>query len=483
MSWVVAIPSYSRPEVVKKKTLQCLKDGKVPASRIFVFVVKDQLEGYESIVPKELYNKMIVGEKGLVNQRQFINDYFKKGQDIVCMDDDIRALKHLTTSDTKDKSKNKIAVVTDLPKFFDMAFKVMKENKANIWGISAVANPFYMSDKVTTDLKYIVGAFYGIHNTKDPAYVLKFGDNQEDKERTARYFKKDGVVVRFGAYAPVTTYYAPGGLDSSTRKAETKAGTEVLMKAFPTYFKQLYKSARGIYDLQFKRSVGTEGSGRVREIDTEETGIQVLPIRSKSAYETAKTALLEELKKVTVKRLGRPRTDPKNPVTGRADVIGTIGRTMTMGYGMVKFKGYREFVANKQYPELLKRLVAFGNRVVPKGWDYETITVNHGVKAKKHKDVGNAGDSVIIGIGDFTGGDIKVWDEEDKNPEEYNLHDQPLMFNGANHFHQTMPFKGDRYTFIFYRQKREGHSKGVTMVGKGEEEGLDDEVLEGGIFA
>ena len=132
MSWVVAIPSYSRPEVVKKKTLQCLKDGKVPASRIFVFVVKDQLEEYESIVPKELYNKMIVGEKGLVNQRQFINDYFKKGQDIVCMDDDIRALKHLTTSDTKDKSKNKIAVVTDLPKFFDMAFKVMKENRGKM---------------------------------------------------------------------------------------------------------------------------------------------------------------------------------------------------------------------------------------------------------------------------------------------------------------------------------------------------------------
>jgi hypothetical protein len=218
----------------------------------------------------------------------------------------------------------------------------------------------------------------------------------------------------------------------------------------------------------------------VREIDTTETGIQILPIRSKSAYETAKTALLEELKDITIKRLGTPVKDVKNPVTGRADVIGTIGRTMTMGYGMVKFKGYREFVWNKKYPELLKRLVEFGNRVVPKGWDYETITVNHGVKAKKHKDTGNAGDSVIIGIGDFTGGDIKVWDENDKNPKEYNLKDQPLMFNGATHYHQTMPFKGDRYTFIFYRQKREGTSKGVTMKGKGE---CDDDTISGGIFA
>jgi len=101
------------------------------------------------------------------------------------------------------------------------------------------------------------------------------------------------------------------------------------------------------------------------------------------------------------------------------------------------------------------------------------------VKANKHKDSKNLGRSVIIGIGDFKGGDIKVWDAEDKDPKVFDLHDKPVFFNGGLLFHQTTPFSGERFTMVFYKQMWEGTVKGVPMVGKGESE----EVETGGIFA
>lgn len=226
----------------------------------------------------------------------------------------------------------------------------------------------------------------------------------------------------------------------------------------------------------------------------EDTGIRPIPIRNKAKYEEAKERLLEVLRDTTLPKIGKPERAEVSAkrvekgyrrVTNRADVIGSIGRTITFGYGLRKFKGYGEFAPNKRHPELLKRLAEFGNRAVPKGWTYETITLNEGVKAKKHKDNKNVGDSVIIGIGDFTGGDIYVWDAEDKNKKAFNLHDQPVMFNGNTHFHQTAPFKGERYTMIFYKQGKPGKTRGVPMKGKGEDSDSEEEedVYYGGIFA
>jgi hypothetical protein len=225
----------------------------------------------------------------------------------------------------------------------------------------------------------------------------------------------------------------------------------------------------------------------------ESEGIKELPIRNRVKYDEARRKLLEILSETTIKPIVpvRPKNVGKNAQgypthpTNRGDVIGTIGRTMTMGFGMVKFRGYREFVANANHPVLLRRLVEFGNLCVPKGWAYETITLNEGVKAKKHKDGYNNGDSVIVGIGDYTGGNLKVWDENDENVKTFNIHDRPLMFNGALHYHQTTSFKGTRYTFVFYRQKKHGKVKGVVMRGSGDDQYLSPEEeaeAEGGVI-
>jgi len=190
--------------------------------------------------------------------------------------------------------------------------------------------------------------------------------------------------------------------------------------------------------------------------DSPEDKREQLQLRNPAKVKEISERLLMELDRMTVPT-----------ISSRADVIGTIGRTMTFGFGNTR-RGYNEFVANKEHPVLLKLLAEFGNAVVPKDWTYEAITLNHGVKAKKHIDMHNNGRSVIIGIGDYTGGKVRVWDTNGKNPIDYDIHFKPTMFNGALMYHQTTPFKGNRYSMIFYKQGRQGYSKGVIMKGSGE---------------
>ena len=452
MNWVVAVPSYKRPEQLQKKTLMTLHNGKVPASKIFVFVVPEDEAAYKAALNPEYYNSIIVGDLGLIQQRKFIMKHFPKNQWILFMDDDVMKL----MSRISDKA---VAVIEDLNPMITKGFETMKREGANIWGIYPTANPFYMKEGYTTNLRYIVGAFYGLKNTKCKAYALKYTDGQEDKERTLRHWVKDGVVVRFNDIAPKTSYYAAGGIlaREPDRIKKTKEATGLLLAEFPKYIRQVYKKANDSYDLLFRT-----GKIAQRTAPILDTGIQTLTIRDMPAYETARTALLEQLRKTIIPKIkgGMPNAGP-----GRGDVIGQIGRTMVFGYGMRTFKGYGEFISNGRYPDLFKFLVAFGNLVVPKDWTYQAITLNHGVEAKKHKDSKNCGDSVIIGIGDYTGGNLRIWETDDCEGEDYDLHNMPRIFNGALHYHQTMPFEGERYTMIFYKQRNEGGTTGVTMVG------------------
>ena len=159
----------------------------------------------------------------------------------------------------------------------------------------------------------------------------------------------------------------------------------------------------------------------------------------------------------------RNSTIPK--IHSRIAQIGPIGRTTNFGHGDTR-NGVKDYVTNGRQPELFRALAELGNLVVPVGWDYNGITLNHGVLAKKHKDSKNLGPSIIIGIGDFQGGAIRVWDAADEDPQEFDLKDTPIMFNGGLLYHETVPFTGERYTIIYYKQLFEGKAAGVEMIGR-----------------
>lgn len=188
-------------------------------------------------------------------------------------------------------------------------------------------------------------------------------------------------------------------------------------------------------------------------------------IQSPELYCEAREKLLNALTSITVPKIARSRTTASGKyISQRDSVIGNIGRTQNFGFGQARAKGYCTMVSTLKHPEVMKALVEFGNLAVPPGFFYNMITLNHGVKAKKHTDGKNVGDSVIVGIGNYTGGALRLYDSE-TTYTTYSIKDAPLIFNGSQIAHETEDFEGDRYTIIYYKQGRGDPVPGYTTVG------------------
>jgi len=233
--YVVCIPSYKRAELCNEKTLQMLKDNKIPASKIHVYVAnKEEYDEYEKILDKSKYNKLVIGVKGIVPQRQFIKDQWPEGKYIVSFDDDVASVDLSLSSMFKGKT---------LDYFLKTAFKECKKQKAYIWGVYPVYNPFFRKarDEISTCLNYIVAAFYGYINRPDldaiKITLTKENGQKEDVEMSIKYFIHDGIVLRFNRVGFVTKYYGKsGGLGTfDDRMKPMLDASNRLKKAYPEY--------------------------------------------------------------------------------------------------------------------------------------------------------------------------------------------------------------------------------------------------------
>ena len=129
LKYIIAIPSYKRWEEITKKTLPTLKRGKVDKNKIHVFVAnKTEEKLYKDKLDPNTYDKIIIGRKGLVQQRRFISQYFPEGTMIVSLDDDIQKVIRLTKND-------KLTELQNLDSFFKKAFRLLKK-KIYIYGES-----------------------------------------------------------------------------------------------------------------------------------------------------------------------------------------------------------------------------------------------------------------------------------------------------------------------------------------------------------
>ncbi|NBV89700.1 MAG: hypothetical protein EBR88_09360, partial [Betaproteobacteria bacterium] len=170
--FAVCVPTYRRPEVCRRKTLKTLLSGGVPAESITLWVASAEEEAAYRAVIKDIH--ISVGVPGLAAQRAHIQSQFAPGTRLVFMDDDISMVKRLSTT------TGRLEKVTDLVGLFDRGFQEAEKAGAKIWGVYPAASALYMSAGVSTDLRYLIGALYGI--IVAPGATLRYGDNQEDKE-------------------------------------------------------------------------------------------------------------------------------------------------------------------------------------------------------------------------------------------------------------------------------------------------------------
>lgn len=282
--YIVAIPSYKRSTIIVDKTLKMLNDKHVSPSRIFIFVAdKDEENEYLKNVPKNLYNKIIVGVLGVRNQRNFINEYFPEHTCIVSCDDDLKDVNYLQVGAGENRSEiqknNKLLSIPNIDIFFKDAFHRLVTNNTSskidspnnwgkykknqkpysyLWGIYPVNNPYFLSNKITNNLQFIGGGMYGIINRHHKDLKLKLNE-KDDFERTLQYYKMDGSVFRFWNISHETvTRKGKGGMqaENKDRNFEAKKSAEYLIKHFPQYISKLwYKGKEKHPEIKLKTNV------------------------------------------------------------------------------------------------------------------------------------------------------------------------------------------------------------------------------------
>jgi hypothetical protein len=254
--YIIAIPSYQRYELLKNKTLNTLSKYKIPRNRIYIFVAnKNEEAEYKKILDPATYGHLIIGQKGLKNQRHFITQYFKEGTEILNLDDDLDGINILKShSDKFDKRNNYLEELDNLDSFIKLAFKEIKRHNIFLWGIYPINNPYFMTPLISKDLRLIVGTCWGVINRYDSDLILTI-DEKEDVERTLQHYVKDKAVMRFNNISVKTTYYkTPGGMQAlgRDRKKDSLQSAIYLNKKYPTLTKLDFSKKSGITEVRLK---------------------------------------------------------------------------------------------------------------------------------------------------------------------------------------------------------------------------------------
>lgn len=422
MEYIIVIPSYKRSSICQQKTLTTLKSLGIPKELINIFVVEEDYMDYKDKCNTDYYGNIIVGIKGLVQQREFINNFYPDGTKIVSMDDDIESLDLTMTN------------YLSADEFFKDAFSLCEKEKSFLWGLYPVFNPFFRKSKkpITTELNFIIGAFFGyINRSNSPDLELKLSvenGNKEDVERTILYWKKDGIVIRFNQIGFKTKYYGTdgGGLGKFKDRLENmKNGSIAINAAYPNITKIKIRK-NGMYEIVFKNIKSVP-------VNQEKEPIIFLPKVDESLF----TELLDLLKKHSVKLRD-----------GRASRLG-FGKHRSEQYGLVRgrFSGIiGPSEKSIKFPKIYNEIVKIGKEICP--FEFKSIQLNNNTVCPPHHDSANLGSSMLISFGEYTGCNIVI------DGVMYDAKYRPIIFNGSEREHwNTNDLQGNKYSLVFYTIK------------------------------
>ncbi len=250
---MVVIPSYNRVDTLKNKTLSVLKEYKIPKSKIYVFVANEEQKVLYDAGVGEDVGHIVVGVKGLAEVRNEIFKHFPKGQKLVFMDDDIRGIIEFDAKQKRHERK-----LVDLEGVFERGFAEAEKAGARLWGVYPSPNGFFMKDTVTTDLRFVIGSFWGCINPgNDSNYLLKMGGEKEDYQRTIQFWEADGAVVRLNFISAKTAYYKePGGMQEGDRVGKQRKTVKAMLKKWPQYIKMNPRRKSGYPEILLVKQVG-----------------------------------------------------------------------------------------------------------------------------------------------------------------------------------------------------------------------------------
>ena len=248
-NYIICIPTYQRYISLDTKTLKLLNQHNIDPDKIFIFVANEhekELYEHKLSMSDNKYGQIIVGEKGIRNQRKFISKYFDPGQYIISMDDDVECL-YIKKGDNKE-------IITDINVFFEYAHEQLIKYNSFLWGVYPTPNAYWMKeDYITTDLRYAIGVCHGYINRHDEElYPNILSEGKEDIETSILFYLKDKIIIRFNNISFKTKFNAVGGL-GRFRFDMNKKAQEYLVNKYPNICSKKFRS-NGMAEVVVKRN-------------------------------------------------------------------------------------------------------------------------------------------------------------------------------------------------------------------------------------
>ena len=117
--------------------------------------------------------------------------------------------------------------------------------------------------------------------------------------------------------------------------------------------------------------------------------------------------------------------------------------------GVVLYRGELQLSKlSLEHPDLDELLINFMKQHNPE-FLFNSVYITKNCLSKPHVDSGNVGNSIIVTIGNFAGGNLFVI-QDDLTTTLFDIQKNSLEFNGVRHPHFTQEFIGNRYSLIFY---------------------------------
>jgi len=247
IDYQIAIPSYKRPETIKKKTLKVLESHNIDPNRVTIFVANaEELEAYTNSLLDTPYQKLVVGVPTIGAQRNFIERYYPEGTRLMMFDDDVEEVQRKI-------SEQKLGPIDNLEEeIIFRGFEECEKVGAKTFGIYAASNAYFMKDRVYTKLCYIIASMFGVivEHSDDLVRVTNHG---EDYEYSIRQYVRNGAVARLDNYTVKSNYYKEdGGLQTIRTKEYVHASITKIAEMFPDLCNMYIRETTGMAELRLK---------------------------------------------------------------------------------------------------------------------------------------------------------------------------------------------------------------------------------------
>lgn len=246
-NYKIVIPSYKRAETLKTKTLSVLEGYGIPASNIDIWVADDnEYEVYTQSYKGTPYeNNIRIGVPTIGAQRNHIEKSYDEGTYLVMFDDDLEGIYR--------KNDAKLERVEDLEKeVIVRGFTECERVGSKTWGIYAASNPFFMKNRTSTDLCYIIASMFGVIVQHHP-FLERVTNHGEDYEYSIRQWIHNGIVVRLDDITVKSNYYGEaGGLQEIRNEQYIYDSIKWIADEFPKHCKMYIRKTTGHAELRLK---------------------------------------------------------------------------------------------------------------------------------------------------------------------------------------------------------------------------------------